>query len=151
MGGGGQGEGGTVSSRAAALSGLLDASVIVRYLLEEPSELATLAAGIIDSDEELGVTDGALLETAWVLNSVYRLPRAVVVDSLVDFLARANISTVNLDKGLMLQALLLCRPSQRVSFADALLWAAALSTSQRRVYSFDERFPSAGIEVRRGR
>jgi len=130
------------------LSGLLDASVIVRYLLDEPSELAGLGAEIIDSDEALGVTDGALLETMWVLTSVYRLQREIVVDSLADFLERENISTVNLDKGLVLQALLLCRPSGRMSFADALLWASALSTSERRVYSFDERFPTDGIEVR---
>ena len=44
-----------------------------------------------------------------------------------------------------------CRPSGRVSFADALIWAAAHMTPGKVVYSLDERFPADGVEVRSGR
>jgi hypothetical protein len=50
----------------------------------------------------------------------------------------------------MLQALLLWRPSGRVSYADALVWAAAQSTDKKAVYSFNERLPTDDMEVRRG-
>lgn len=63
------------------------------------------------------------------------------------FLQRENISMVAVDKGLILQALLLCKPSRRVSFADAMIWAVARS-GDKVVYSFDERFPSEGLELR---
>ena len=54
-----------------------------------------------------------------------------------------------LDKDLVLQALLFCRLSGRVSFADALVWAAARSQAGAAVYSFDARFPDEGITVLR--
>lgn len=48
----------------------------------------------------------------------------------------------------MIEALLLCRPSGRTAFADALLWAEARA-SRAALYSFDERFPETGIDLRR--
>jgi len=40
--------------------------------------------------------------------------------------------------------------SARVSFADAMLWAAARSAgAATRVYTLDARFPASGIDVRR--
>ena len=131
------------------MSGFLDTSVIVRYLTGDPPELAEQAAKIIDEDDNLLVTDVVLTETAYVLTSVYQVPREVVVDHLVAFLQKENISPFALDKSLVLHALLLCRPSGRVSFADAMVWAAARSSSTKVVYSLDERFPSDGLEVRR--
>ena len=131
------------------MSGLLDTSVVVRYLTGDPPEMAELAAHIIDEGEELQVTDVVLAETAYVLTTVYRVARAIVVDHLTAFLQKENISPFALDKGVVLQALLLCRPSARVSFADAMVWAAARSAGSRVVYSLDQRFPEDGVEVRR--
>jgi len=130
------------------LRGLLDTSIVVRYLTNDPPELAERAAGIVDEGSDLQITDVVLAETAYVLTSVYRVARAIVVDHLIEFLQKQNIDTLGLDKSDALQALLLCRPSARVSFADALVWAAANSSGIGVVYSLDDRFPSEGIEVR---
>jgi predicted nucleic acid-binding protein len=130
------------------LSGFLDTGVIVRYLTGDPPELAEQAANIIDKLDDLLVTDVVLTETAYVLTSVYQVPREVTVDHLIAFLQRDNISPFALDKSLVLHALLLCRPSGRVSFADAMVWAAARSAGNKVIYSFDKRFPSDGLEVR---
>ena len=92
-----------------------------------------------------------MAETAYVLTSVYAVARGQVVDHLIDLIQKRNLVTLALDKGAVIQALLLCRPSARVSFADAMVWAAAKSTGAEAVYSFDERFPEHGIEVRRAR
>ena len=67
------------------------------------------------------------------------------------FIQKENISPFALDKGVVLQALLLCKPSARVSFADAMVWAAARDSESRVVYSLDERFPEDGLEIRRER
>jgi predicted nucleic acid-binding protein len=124
--------------------------MVVRYLTGDPRELAERAARVIDGEEGLQVTDVVIAETAYVLMSVYGIPRSVVVDHLVAFLQKENISPFALDKGLVLQALLLCKTSGRVSFADAKVWAAGRSSVSKVVYSLDERFPEDGLEVRRG-
>lgn len=129
--------------------GLLDTSMVVRYLTGDPPELAEKAARVIDGEEGLQVTDVVITETAYVLMSVYGIPRSIVVDHLVAFLQKENVSPFALDKGLVLQALLLCKPSGRVSFADAMIWAAGRSSESKVVYSLDERFPEDNLEVRR--
>ena len=123
--------------------------MVVRYLTGDPSELAEVAARVIDGEDELLVTDVVLVETAYVLTSVYDVPRETVIDHLIALLRKANIDTFKIEKDLVLEALLMCRPSGRVSFADALLWAAARSEPGAAVYSLDERFPSDGISVLR--
>jgi predicted nucleic acid-binding protein len=130
------------------LSGFLDTSIVVRYLTGDPPEMAEQAAQVIDGRDNLQVTDVVLAETAYVLTSMYQVPRNMVVDHLVALLQKENISPFALDKGLVLQGLLMCRPSGRVSFADAMIWAAARSAGSRIVYSLDERFPEDGIEIR---
>ena len=133
------------------MSGLLDTSMLVRYLTGDPPELAERDSQVIDQEDGLLVSDVVIAETAYVLTSVYKVPREVVVDSLILFIQKQNIRPFALEKDSLLQALLLCRSSGRVSFADALVWAAARSTETQVVYSLDERFPRHGVEVRAGR
>lgn len=126
----------------------LDTSMVVRYLTDDPPELSEKAARIIDSEEQLYITDVVLVETAYVLTSVYGISRTIVVDHLIAFLQKENIFPFALDKGRVLQAFLFCRPSGRVSFADAMIWAAARSSGSKVVYSLDERFPGDGLDIR---
>ena len=132
------------------MRGLLDTSMVVRYLCGEPPHMADQAAEVIDSSQDLLVTDVVLAETAYVLASVYGISRSTIVDHLIELLRKENILPFALDKDLVLQALLMCRPSGRISFPDALVWAAARSAGARVVYSLDDRFPADGIEVRSG-
>lgn len=131
------------------MSGFVDTRVIVRYLTNDPPDLAEKAARIIDAEDDLLLTDVVLAETAYVLTSVYRVPRSAVVDHLVGLLLKENLSLYSVDKSIALQALLLCRPSGRVSFADAMVWAAARTAGNAVVYSFDDRFPRDGVDVLR--
>ena len=99
----------------------LDTSVIVRYLIGVPEDLARRSREIIDQLDNLQIGGVALAEAAFVLTRVYGAPRENVVDSLMGILGKANVSTFGLDKEFALQALLMCRQSGRVSFADALI------------------------------
>lgn len=128
------------------MSTLVDTSVLVRYIVDEPAEQGQLATVLIESDRSLAISTVALVETAFVLTRGYGIPRYAAVDALVALLGRQNVSVVELPKGDAIEALMLCRPSGRVSFADALMWATARSMPERRVVTFDQRFPETDIE-----
>jgi predicted nucleic acid-binding protein len=130
------------------MSGLLDTNIVVRYLTYDPPHQAEKAAAIIEEDDDLSVTGVVIAEVAYVLRQEYGLRREAVVDQLLRFLRLENIIILGFDKHVVLQALLLCRPSGRVSIADALTWAAALGTEHRVVCTFDQRFPSNGITLK---
>lgn len=125
---------------------LLDSSYLVRYLTDDPPEMAAQAAAVIDSDEPLWINEVILAESAYVLTSVYKVPRDIVVESLISFLHRQNIRLTVLPKLLAVEALQLCRDSKRHSFADALLWAQARHLQAKGVYTFNQRFPR-GIDI----
>lgn len=130
----------------------VDTSVLIRYLTGDMPERLEAATRILDESPTVYLTEGTLTETAYVLTSFYEVPRERVVDSLIDLVSKENVVLHGLDKGVAVQALLMCRPSKRVSFADALLWAAAVSRKEPAcVYSFDKRFPNVGLERREDR
>ena len=124
--------------------------MVVRYLVRDVPKMADKAAMVIDSDENLLISGVALAEVDHVLRSVYNLPREAVIEHFMAFVSKRNIHCHGLDKGTVLEALLMCRPSGRVSISDALIWAAARTSGQNLVYSFDARFPTDGIEVNFG-
>ena len=128
------------------MSTLLDTSVIVRYITGDSVLLSELSARIVDGDEQLIVTDVMLAESWFVLTRVYELSRTAASDQLISLLRKPNVETYPLDKDLAIEALLLCRPSGRISIADALLWATARMRGEP-VRTFDHRFPGDGIEL----
>ena len=129
------------------MTAALDTSFVVRYLMGVPAEAAHQASEVIDSAEELEISGIALAETAFVLTTVYQVPRDRAADQLIDLVRKENISLTGLTKDIAIQGLLMCRPSGRVAFADALIWAAARSGGSDVVYSFDSRFPGDRLEV----
>ncbi len=131
------------------MSTFIDTSVLVRYLTGDPPEMLAAAKRIVDETQRLCLTGVVVAEAAYVLTSFYEIPRTAVVDSLVTLLRKKNIGTYGLEQDLAIRSLLMCRSSNRISFADALVWAAARSAGADAVYTFDERFPTEGIELRR--
>ena len=130
------------------MSVFLDTSVIIRYLTRDHPDMFERAVQIIEGTDELIITEGVLGETAFVLSSVYRMSRQQTIDFMVALVERENISTYAMDKAFVLQGLIMCRPSGRVSVADAMLWAAARTAGASVIYTFDERFPSDSVELR---
>ena len=126
----------------------VDTNVLVRYFLQDDPEKGPAAARLIDGTHELGISLVTLAETAFVLSGNYGVPRDQVVDRLVELLRKRNISLLGVDKALVASALLLCRPSGRVNYADALINADARAHAVERLYTFDERFPSEGLALR---
>jgi predicted nucleic-acid-binding protein len=129
----------------------VDTNVLVRYLLQDEPEMGPAAAKLMDDGRRLGVSLVALAETAFVLSSNYGVPREKVVDSLVELLRKRNIEVIGADKALVASALMLCRPSGRVNYADALINADARAHEASKLYTFDERFPPEGLALERPR
>ncbi|MDQ3965716.1 MAG: PIN domain-containing protein [Actinomycetota bacterium] len=120
----------------------------MRYFLQDDPEKGPAAARLMDGTRELGISLVALAETAFVLSRNYRVPREQVVDRLVELLRKRNIDVLGIDKALVASALLLCRPSGRINYADALINADAQAHAVDRLYTFDERFPPEGLALR---
>ena len=127
----------------------VDANILLRHFTGRPADQAEDAGRILREADNVVVTDVALNETAYVLGRQYGISRERIVDWLVSLLQRDNISVYAIDKGIAIEGLMMCRPSGRVSFGDAMVWAGARSAGVEVVYTFDRRFPSVGIEVRR--
>lgn len=124
----------------------VDTSVIVRYLTDDPPALAERAARLLEGEEQLVVSEVVLVETAYVLTQVYEVSREATVDALVELVQRRNVALLEISKPLAIEALRLCRASGRVAFADAFVWAQARHAGAPIVYTFDERFPTQGLE-----
>ena len=130
------------------MAALLDTSVIVRYLTLDPPAQGAVAQTLIDGGDAFAIPSVALVESAFVLTRLYGIDRDVVVRLLVDLLGKSNLSVPEMPKTLAIQALSLCLGSGRVSFADALLWAAARASREAVIFTFDRRFPSSGVDVK---
>jgi predicted nucleic-acid-binding protein len=96
----------------------VDTNVLVRYLLQDDPEMGPAAARLMNGGLRLGVSLVVLTETVFVLSSNYGVPWEEVVDSLVELLRKRNIEVLGAEKALVASALMLCRPSGLVNYAD---------------------------------
>ena len=126
---------------------LLDTSVVMRYLIGEPAELARRAVELVEGEETVLLSELALAEAAYVLTSFYDVERQQVAEVLIGLVERANVRLCRVSKPLAVHALKLAAPSRRVSFTDALLWAEARTMGVSRILTFDRRFPADGVEL----
>lgn len=126
----------------------VDTNIVVRYLTGEPPEQAAEAIRILGEGKNLQIPSVVFIETAYVLARQYQFSREDIVDHFVVLVQRDNVSVHALDKELALEGLMMCRPSGRVSIADAMIWAAARSSRAQIIYTFDQRFPNEDIELR---
>lgn len=125
----------------------IDASVLLRYLLQDIPDQAARARTLIDSDRPLGLTAVALAEVAWTLAGPrYRRPRVEVAAVLLELLARDNVATLGFAKVEAQLALRACAMAVGgANFGDALIAAVARSAGVGEIYSFDQRFTRAGL------
>ena len=126
----------------------LDTCVLARYLVQDDAAHGARAAALIDSDRPLRIGVVVLAELGFLLTNHYAIDRSQVVDAMLDLLYRHNIEPHEVSSDLVAEALGMCRGSGRVSFADALTWAAARSAGRATIWSYDRRFPSTYISVR---
>ncbi|MCI0465702.1 MAG: type II toxin-antitoxin system VapC family toxin [Beijerinckiaceae bacterium] len=124
----------------------MDTNVIVRYLTADHPKQSPKAKALVDSGEVFVCTT-VLLESEWVLRSVYGFSSADVTSALVAF---AGLPNVTLEDA-ALAAKALSWAARGIDFADALRLGKAQGCDA--FVSFDRRFAKAakalgGIEFR---
>jgi predicted nucleic acid-binding protein len=127
----------------------LDTSVVIRYLTADPPQLAQKAKVLIEGLTQFEITETVILEAAHVLRTMYGVTREDTIDLLIALVKRPNVEVHGLHETPVTVALGMARPSGRVSLGDALIWCVANQCSPSRVYTFDKRFPSAGIDLQK--
>jgi len=126
----------------------VDTSVLVRYFVGDDPVRGFAAAALIDSDAELIVSTGVLIELTHILRTQHGLTNPTLATGLIAFLSRTNVQLADATPAAVVAGL---QWSMRVSarrIPDAILAAAAASTRCEFIASFDEKLSSPSVPVR---
>ena len=113
----------------------VDTNVVVRVITNDDPAQARAAAAVLER-ETVFLPVSVVLETEWVLRSVYDLDRVVVVRALRRFL---GIPTVRAESAVSVRQALAWY-EEGFDFADALHLASASEAGADRLVTFDGRF-----------
>lgn len=129
---------------------LLDANVVLRFLLEDHPELFSRAKSLFQRaaarELELLVSPTILSDCYYALKSFYKLPRVEIAEALTDVLALPGVTA--LEEQTVLEALRLLG-ERSADFADAYL-AALSGTLAVPVASFDDDLRKLGARMLKG-
>lgn len=131
-------------NRATSLTAFVDTNIFIRYLTGEPSLQANKARALLESGEQLTLTDVVCAELVFVLESVYDMPRnevAVLIRSILGF------PSILTEHAAVLYRAVELYETHKLHFAEAHLAAAAESSGVTRIASFDRQLDRVeGIE-----
>jgi len=117
---------------------LLDTSVILRFLTRDDARKAERVKKLLlESDEELFITEGVFFELEYVLEKSYGLSRTEVFVTLSKLLSSRRVEFAARD--ILWQALSLYREHD-VSFIDAYQAASGRALGAEAIYTYDEDF-----------
>lgn len=116
----------------------LDTNVLIRLLIEDDADQLSKALRVLEPHWESGgkayVTDVVLAETEWVLDSLYRAPRAEI---LATFHALASDARFELqDRRLVLEALRRYQVG-KADLSDHLIGLAGIAANANTTLTFD--------------
>lgn len=127
----------------------LDTSVVVRYLVGTPVGQARRAARLIDDDDvDCGVSIVALAECAHVLRTQYQVGQRDIIEALIAFVQRANVTVVDLAADVLVETLVRARDLPGRPIPDALIVAASRAAGALPLATFDRGQRRYGIETR---
>ena len=116
----------------------LDTSVILRFLTrDDPRKAERARKLLLESDEELLVTEGVFFELVYVLEKSYGLSRVEIFAALGKLLFSRRL--VFAARETLWQALALYREHE-VSFIDAYQAASGRALGAEAIYTYDEDF-----------
>jgi predicted nucleic-acid-binding protein len=115
----------------------IDTNVLVRVLIDEPSETQqiTAARALVGDARTVFVSQVVLVEMVWVLESAYQLPKAEVLRALDHLLANAAFS---LDEEARCAAAVRLFRESNADFADCLILTCCRERGLD-LYTFDKR------------
>ncbi len=114
---------------------LLDANIIIRFLLKDHLVQSPAAKAVLSNfKENLLLTDVTLSETIWLLTSYYKLSRDEVVEAIYPILNFPNIKS---NKAVLIRTLYFYR-NFNIDYIDAYLAAYSEEENLEGIYSFDK-------------
>ncbi|HBC86153.1 MAG TPA: pilus assembly protein [Lentisphaeria bacterium] len=112
---------------------IVDANVILRYLLDDHPLLSAKAAKQIESNQVF-IPSEVVCEVVYVLEKVYSVERIEIMDKLTSLMESPHVSVFNIE--IILQGLKLYS-SRKLDFVDALL-CAYHKVNGDEIITFDE-------------
>lgn len=115
----------------------LDTNVVVRYLVRDHPEQAETARALLESltPERPGfLCREVMIETVWVLERPYKVPRARIADAVLELIATDSL--VVEDAGDVARAAIDYRQGG-AGFADLMILAASGRAGARPLHTFD--------------
>ncbi|MCL2224861.1 MAG: PIN domain-containing protein [Defluviitaleaceae bacterium] len=116
---------------------LVDANVILRYILYDNEEMADQVDELL-KDNVVTIRNEVLAEVVYVLDKVYKLPRTEIHEVLILFLDLENVKTQ--DRDVVVLALETFSQSG-LDFVDTLLYAYHV-VKDAKVFTFDKKLLS---------
>lgn len=123
----------------------VDTNVVVRFLTDDDPAQAAIARRLIGSGSVL-LLDSVLLETEWVLRSLYGYPRDRIHQALESFIAIDQI--VLSSRTAAIEALAWYK--QGMAFANALHLAAAMQAGCEALATFDRKLMASARKAEAG-
>ena len=113
---------------------IVDANIILRYVLDDHPELSPKAAEILEQNA-LTLPMEVACEVVYVLQKVYAVERKDIQQQLIQLL---DENLITMDKPMVFSKALDRYSSSSFDFVDTLLWAYHV-VEQHEVFTFDEK------------
>ncbi|MGZ0087160.1 MULTISPECIES: PIN domain-containing protein [Geobacillus] len=113
---------------------IIDANIILRYLLNDHDDLSAKAATMIENNKVLLLKE-VVVEVVYVLEKVYNVTHAEISDTLLELFKYDNIDVDDIE---VLEEALILFGKRRLDFVDTLLYAYH-KVKGYEVYTFDKK------------
>lgn len=114
---------------------LLDANIIIRFLLKDQQKQFIAASNLLkDFEQDLLLTDVTVAEVCWLLTSHYKFSKEEAAQKIYSILNFPNIQS---NKSILIRSLYFFR-NFNIDYIDAYLAAYAEKENLEGVYSFDK-------------
>lgn len=128
---------------------LIDANVILRYLLKDDEVLFKKASSLLEKvkggEESVVIPECALAECVYVLLKIYKVERRIVSEKLQGLFSYKGV--VNPDKKVMIDSIALFGQTQ-LSIVDCILCARVMDSSFE-LFTFDDELKKTSALQRR--
>ena len=137
------------SFRSDTVKKLIDANVILRYLLKDDEVLFKKASSLLEKvkggEESVIIPECVLAECVYVLLKIYKVERRIVSEKLQGLFSYKGM--VNPDKKVMIDSLTLFGQTQ-LSIVDCILCARVMD-SRSELFTFDDELKKTSALQRR--
>lgn len=113
---------------------IVDANIVLRYLLNDVEDLSEEAADLLENNEVL-VLNEVIAEIVYVLEKVYKVEKREISSTLIQLFDYGNLH-VN-DREIIIEALK-AYSELRLDFVDTILYAYH-KVGNHKVYTFDKK------------